>query len=525
MIDLKKKRNALISVYNKSNIRTFCRELKKRNYTIYTTTGTYHKLKKFGVHSIELTDYTHFPEIMNGRVKTLHPMIHGGILSRRGIDNNVIEKYKMILFDMVIVNFLPLDSLILNSKCTIDMVVDKIDIGGPAMIRSAAKNYKFVTVLVDTNDYDQVIKELDSNKNNMLSLETNIKLATKAFEYTSDYELNILDFFKKAVLNSKKDKRVFKEDINLKLKKVDDLRYGENPDQKAALYSFNSSDYSLSNKNMIIGSKKLSYNNIYDGDIALECVTSFEEPVCAIIKHGTPCGVSIGSSAVDAYSLAYKCDPVSAFGSVIAFNCLLDEIVVEKIIKNSFVEVILAPEITISAKKILSSKNNIRVLIYKKNLKKNIFFEIRSVNGGLLLQEKKTVNINKKWNIVTKRIPSEKEMKDARFAWLVCKFLKSNGIVCIFNGSTIGIGSGQSSRIDAVKIAINKIKNTNIKFKNIVLASDAFFPFKDCVSLSAKNSITCIIQPGGSIRDDEVIRSANESNISMIFTQERNFRH
>ncbi|CAL4042052.1 Bifunctional purine biosynthesis protein PurH [Buchnera aphidicola (Anoecia corni)] len=525
MIDLKKKRNALVSVFNKLNIVKFCQELKKRNYIIYTTTGTYQKLQQSGIHSIELTDYTHFPEIMDGRVKTLHPMIHGGILSRRKIDENTLKKYEMILFDIVVVNFLPLDNLILNPKHTIDTVVDKIDIGGPAMIRSAAKNYKFVTVVVDPNDYCKVIKEIDDYKNNQVSLTTNIQLATKAFEYIADYELNISRFFKEIVLKSEKDKCVFKEDIFLKLKKVDDLRYGENPDQKAALYSFYSSDCSLSKKNMITGNKELSYNNIYDGDIALECVTSFKEPACVIIKHGSPCGVSIGVSAVHAYSSAYKCDPISTFGSIIAFNCLLDEIVVAKIIKNSFVEGILAPEITCSAKKMLSSKKNIRVLIYKIPIKKNNFFEIRSVNGGVLLQEKKNINMDKKWNIVTKRIPSEKEMKDAKFAWLVCKFLKSNGIVCVSDYSTIGIGSGQSSRIDAVKVAINKVKNTNIKFNNIVLASDAFFPFKDCVNLAARNGVTCMIQPGGSIRDNEVIHAANKSNISMIFTQDRTFRH
>ncbi|PPI88287.1 bifunctional phosphoribosylaminoimidazolecarboxamide formyltransferase/inosine monophosphate cyclohydrolase [Candidatus Pantoea edessiphila] len=526
-------RYVLISVFDKTGIINFAKELHNRNIKILATSGTAILLMRSGIPIIEVSKYTGFPEMINGRVKTLHSKIYAGILYRRGKDDNLIQDNDIFPIDMVVANFYPFMKTITRDNCCIEEAIENIDIGGPTMVCSAAKNYKFVSVVVKNTDYDLIIDELDIN-NNSLTLDTRLKLASKAFKYLNIYSNIISDYFNNLrgdLYNNEQnnhitDENILPEIINIKLIKKKNMLYGENNHQSAAFYiQENKNNKCMSNLLKIQG-KKLSYNNIIDINTAIECLKEFNQPACVIIKHANPCGVAINHSIDDAYKRAYNTDPVSAFGGVVALNCILNKSTIELIINNQFLEVLIAPSITEIALKIINKKKKIRLVTY--NQHDQIFPQIdfKSVIGGFLIQQHNLTTIeNDKISVVTNTQPNEQQMNDAIFCWKVSKFVKSNAIVCAINGATIGIGAGQMSRIDAVKIAAIKANNAKLQIKNCVMASDAFFPFRDNIDIAAEMGISCIIQPGGSIRDKEIIKAANEHNISMIFTKIRHFRH
>ncbi|PPI88953.1 bifunctional phosphoribosylaminoimidazolecarboxamide formyltransferase/inosine monophosphate cyclohydrolase [Candidatus Pantoea edessiphila] len=521
---------ALISVSDKTGIIEFARELDKRKIRIISTGGTASLLIQAGIPVIEVSKYTEFPEMMNGRVKTLHSKICGGILYRRGQDDKMIKKYGIFPIDIVIVNFYPFKQSIIDKNCLLSDAIEKIDIGGPTMVSSAAKNYEFVAVVVRHIDYNFILDELDINKNS-LTLNTRLELAVKAFKYLAIYNNNIANYFDNLQLNIKniteyEQINSLPQKININFIKKYNMIYGENSHQSAAFYIPENIENECSSDLLKVQGGILSYNNAIDIDTAIECLKQFNEPACVIVKHSNPCGVAISDSIASAYKLAYSTDPISAFGGIIALNRELDQLTVELIIKFQFVEIIIAPSFNEMALKFISNKKKIKLIIYDK-FKKNYFnLDFKSLNIGLLVQEHnlKTIEINQ-LNIVSKTKPSKQEIADAIFGLKVSKFVKSNAIVCAKNNTTIGIGAGQMSRIDSVKIASLKANNAGLKTKNSVMASDAFFPFRDGIDIAAEMGISCIIQPGGSIRDKEVIKAADEHHISMIFTKIRHFRH
>lgn len=518
-------KNALISVSEKTNILSVAKILVQNKINLFSTGGTAQTLKKNNIQVIEIADYTKFPEIMNGRVKTLHPKIMGGILRRGDEDEAIMKLHNIYPIDMVIVNFYPFDSIQKTKKNNIDDIINNIDIGGPTLVRAAAKNYKNVIVIVDLCDFYSAITAIN---NNSMNIEKRFHLASKAFQYTLSYEETISKYFIEKSLFHKTDKtKIFPKTINLSFTKKQDLRYGENHHQKASFYVENNllQTGTVSNANQIQG-KTLSYNNIADADIALECVKEFSKPTCVIIKHGNPCGVATSHHILKSYLLAYHADPVSAFGGIIAFNDVLDEKTAEKIISNQFVEVIIVPEINNLALKILEKKENIRVLITGKLNKRKLGWDFKRTTNGLLVQEYDSYGIDyKSWSFVTQRAPREQELQDSIFCWKVSKFVKSNAIVYGRDTMTIGIGAGQMSRIDSTKLANLKVQDQGYNVIGATMASDAFFPFRDGIDSAASVGISCIIQPGGSIRDKEIIQAANEHNITMIFTNKRHFKH
>jgi phosphoribosylaminoimidazolecarboxamide formyltransferase/IMP cyclohydrolase len=508
-------KNALISVFNKSKITNLAKILVKKKINIFSTKGTRKIFKKNKIPCSKISDYTKNKEILKGQIKTLHPKIYFGILSDPIMDSQIIKKNKILSINLVIVNFYSLKEK--------ENYTQKIDIGGPSLIRAAAKNYKNVVVITDIKDYKYVIKKI--LKKEKFSIQERLKLAIKAFKYSIKYEKKIYHILKKKYDLNNQKKNFFPKKIKIILKKKENLIYGENPHQKSALYL----EKNFKKKNKIfkqIQGKKLSYNNIIDSNIALECVHQFKKPSCVIIKHGTPCGAATKKNILNAYLYAYKCDPISSFGGVIAFNRKLTSHIILKIIHTQFVEIIIAPQISKNSKKILLSKKNIRVLITN-NKKINFFknLEINLINNQFLIQEKDFDDFNfKKWKIVSKKKPTKLEIKDSIFAWKIAKFIKSNGIVYVYKKATISIGCGQTSRIFSIKDANSKINYKNMKCKKLTMASDAFLPFKDNI-YELPNNISCIIQPGGSIRDKEVIKESNRRNISMIFTNIRHFKH
>lgn len=515
-------RRALISVSDKSGIVDFAQGLAAHHVEILSTGGTYRLLKEHGVPVTEVSDYTGFPEMMDGRVKTLHPKIHGGILARRGIDDTVMNEHGIAPIDMVVVNLYPFQKTIANPDCDLATAIENIDIGGPTMVRAAAKNHKDVAIVVNASDYQRVLQEMQTNQGG-LSLTTRFDLATKAFEHTANYDGAIANYLGARV----GEPAYFPRTYNTQYVKLQDMRYGENPHQKAAFYiDPNAKDASVSTARQLQG-KALSYNNVADTDAALECVKPFAEPACVIVKHANPCGVALGSDILDAYNQAYATDPTSAFGGIIAFNRELDLNTAQTIIDRQFVEVIIAPSVSEQAAKALSSKPNVRVLasgewtsIRPANL------DYKRVNGGLLIQDTDLGMVNEdELKMVTQRSPTEQELADLLFCWEVAKFVKSNAIVYARNGRTIGIGAGQMSRVYSAKIASIKAEDEGLEVKGSVMASDAFFPFRDSIDAAAEAGITAIIQPGGSIRDEEVIASANEHGMAMVFTGMRHFRH
>ena len=510
-------KRALISVSDKTGITQFAQSLVSLNIELLSTGGTAKLLKEQGIPVIEVSDFTGFPEIMAGRVKTLNPLIHGGILARRGIDEGVMIENDIKPIDLVVVNLYPFQDTISRPECSFEDAIENIDIGGPAMLRSSAKNHKSVTVIVDSSDFQLVLDEL--NASGKTSLKTRKKLALKTFEHTAQYDGAIANY-----LGEEEDG--FSNTLNFQFTKSQALRYGENPHQRAAFYTdSNLEEVSIANSKQIQG-KPLSYNNLADADAALQCVRDFDEPSCVIIKHANPCGVASRKDILRAYQSAYQTDPTSAFGGIIAFNRELDIATAEVIINQQFVEVIIAPKINIATLKILAKKDNIRVLECGELGKPKTTFDFKKVSGGLLVQDNDIELINvDNLKCVTTIKPSDSEMNDLIFAWKVAKSVKSNAIVYVKNQMTIGIGAGQMSRIYSAKIAGIKAADENLEVEGSVMASDAFFPFRDGIDAAAKAGISSIIHPGGSMRDDEVIAAANEHGISMIFTGIRHFKH
>jgi len=511
---------ALISVSNKSGLVDFCRSLSEEfNVEIISTGGTLKVLVDAGISAIEISQFTNFPEMMDGRVKTLHPRVHGGILARREQDQEIMKENNILAIDLVVVNLYPFKETISKADVSLEEAIENIDIGGPSMVRSAAKNNKYVGVVVEPDDYTLILKEMESNGGS-LSQKMRSSLATKAFNHTANYD-TVISAYLSSVTEEDFPNRMF-----AKFQKKEVMRYGENPHQKAAFYVDETQQGNGLGNAIQLQGKQLSYNNIADTDAALECVKSFEEPSCVIIKHANPCGVATDVDITEAYQKAFEADSTSAFGGIIALNRKLEEKTAQQIIDNQFVEVIIAPGVSASAQKILNTKENIRVLEMESMDKLSSGFKFLSVTDGLLIQEIDNGSISAKdLKIVSSRGPTEEEVQDCLFAWKVCKFVKSNAIVYAKNNQTVGIGAGQMSRIDSAQIAASKAKESGFKTKGCVMASDAFFPFRDGIDVAASMGISSIIQPGGSIRDDEIIEAANEANMAMIFTGMRHFRH
>lgn len=514
-------KRALISVYDKSGIVEFARALSEKCVEIVSTGGTAKLLQDNKIPVIEVADCTGFPEMMAGRVKTLHPKIHGGLLGRRGIDDAVMAEHGIQPIDLLVVNLYPFEATIAKPDCDLAQAIENIDIGGPAMLRSAAKNYESVTVLVDSKDYGLVLLEMARNHGNV-TLATRFSLAAKVFAYTAYYDGVIANYFGK-----KESESGFPPLLFLQYEKLENLRYGENPHQKAAFYVDSSPPPASLATAVQIQGKQLSYNNIADTDAALECVKSFDMPACVIVKHANPCGVAIADSILTAYQRAFQTDPTSAFGGIIAFNRALDVETARAIVDQQFVEVIIAPDVEEEAKRVLAKKKNVRILVsgYWTN-KYTRGFNFKKVNGGLLVQDSDFVRVQDlDLETVTQRSPAGDELKDLLFAWTVVKFVKSNAIVYCKDGMTIGIGAGQMSRVYSAKIAAIKANDEGLQVAGSVMASDAFFPFRDGLDAAAQVGVTAVIQPGGSLKDEEVIAAANEHNIAMVFTGVRHFRH
>ena len=512
---------ALISVSDKSGIVDFCRELHQLGIELLSTGGTAKALMEAHIPVTEVSDYTGFPEMMDGRVKTLHPKVHGGILGRRGIDDAIMAANAIKPIDMVVVNLYPFEQTIANPECNFETAIENIDIGGPTMIRAAAKNHADVAIIVNPDDYASILAEL-KQADNKLSAKTRFNLALKSFEHTARYDTAIATYL------GKLNEVVFPDTLNLQFYHNQALRYGENPHQSAAFYREKAAAAGTIAAAQQHQGKELSYNNIVDADAALECVKTFnDKPTCVIVKHANPCGVAQADSLLDAYDKAYATDPTSAFGGIIAFNQELDEQTATEIINRQFVEVIIAPTITPAALAALEAKQNIRVLACGVWATFNTpSLDYKRVAGGLLVQDKDFGEISlDDLKIVSQRQPTEQELADLLFAWKVAKFVKSNAIVYCKNAHTIGVGAGQMSRVYSAKIAGIKAADEGLVVPGSALASDAFFPFRDGIDAAAEAGITAIIQPGGSMRDNEVIDAANEHNIAMVFTGMRHFRH
>ncbi|WP_411994134.1 bifunctional phosphoribosylaminoimidazolecarboxamide formyltransferase/IMP cyclohydrolase [Agarivorans sp. DSG3-1] len=523
-------RRALISVSDKTGIIEFSRSLAQQGVEILSTGGTAKLLAENGIEVIEVSNYTGFPEMMDGRVKTLHPKVHGGILGRRGTDDEVMETHGINAIDMVVVNLYPFAATVANPDCSLEDAVENIDIGGPTMVRSAAKNHKDVTIVVNASDYDRVLAEMASNDKS-LAHATRFDLAIAAFEHTAAYDGMIANYFGTMVPSYGDNKEgdeesKFPRTFNSQFIKKQDMRYGENSHQAAAFYVENNiEEASVSTATQLQG-KALSFNNIADTDAALECVKEFDQPCCVIVKHANPCGVALGDNIQQAYERAYQTDPTSAFGGIIAFNRELDADTAEAIVSRQFVEVIIAPAISKAAAQIVAAKKNVRLLECGKWSTKTTGLQLKRVNGGLLVQDRDQGMVNPSdLSVVSKRQPSEEELRDALFCWKVAKYVKSNAIVYAKGNMTIGVGAGQMSRVYSAKIAGIKAADENLEVAGSVMASDAFFPFRDGIDAAAEAGITCVIQPGGSMRDDEVIAAADEHGMAMVFTGMRHFYH
>jgi len=510
------KKRALISVFDKTGIVDFARKLHELDWEIISTGGTSKLLKTENIPTIDISDVTGFPECFDGRVKTLHPKLHGGFLAIR--DN--VEHQKMMAeleiepIDLVVCNLYPFRETVSKKDASHEEIIENIDIGGPSMLRAASKNYRFVTVITDIKDYEKVLNEL--KEKNETSLATREYLAGKVFHYTAAYDTLIAGYF------AKHNNEKFPDKITFTFDKKQEMRYGENPHQKASFYTdIFETEGSLSQAEQLHG-KELSYNNINDANGAIELLKEFDEPTIVAIKHANPCGVGSSANLVDACRKAYESDRVSIFGGIVAANRQLDE-ATAKILSEIFLEVVIAPSFSDEALKILSAKKNIR-LLQLSNIEKNNYksLQIKKVTGGLLVQERDDLLLDEQINYVTEKRPTEKEMQNLLFAMKVVKHAKSNAIVLAKDLMTIGIGNGQTSRIWALE---NAVKQAGENAKNAVLASDAFFPFSDCVELAAANGITAIIQPGGSMRDKDSIEAANKFGIAMIFTGMRHFKH
>ena len=510
-------KRALISVSDKRNLLSFVKELISLGYEIISTGGTKKALEDAGFKIIGISEITGFPEVMDGRVKTLHPNVHGGLLSVR--DNpkhqEEMKENKIEYIDMVVVNLYPFKQTISKENVEFSEAIENIDIGGPSMLRSAAKNHKFVTVICDCADYDTVLEEIRANGDT--TFETRSRLAAKVFRHTASYDATIARYLTTQVQEENP------ESLTITFDKKQDLRYGENPHQQAAFYAGKPQGYSMAWATQLHG-KELSYNNIQDADATLQIVKEFDEPVVVAVKHKNPCGVGIGKDVLEAWTKAFEADKVSIFGGIVATNREIDAATAQEM-KNVFLEIILAPSFTPEALEILSSKKNLRLMTFlvdRKNEDKEMFI---SVNGGMLLQnmdDKSSADYE--INVVTKKEPTAQELKELLFAMKVCKHVKSNAILLAKNNMTVGVGAGQMNRVGSAFIALEQAKKAGINY-GIVMASDAFFPFDDVVRLAAQYGVTAIIQPGGSVRDEDSIKACDELGIAMIFTGVRHFKH
>ncbi|MEX0619515.1 MAG: bifunctional phosphoribosylaminoimidazolecarboxamide formyltransferase/IMP cyclohydrolase [Pseudohongiellaceae bacterium] len=518
---------ALISVSDKTGIVEFARTLHEFDIEILSTGGTYRLLKEHDVPAIEISKYTGFPEMMGGRVKTLHPKVHGGILARRDIDGEVMAASDIPPIDLVVVNLYPFEATIAKPDCSLPDAIENIDIGGPTMLRSAAKNHGDVTVVVDPDDYELIVDQLRNN-DCAVGYATRFDLAVKAFEHTAGYDAAIANYLGCRLPDGNDNQpEKFPRTFSSQYVRQQILRYGENPHQDAAFYVEREPDeVSVSTAEQLQG-KELSFNNIADTDAALECVKTFSRPACVIVKHANPCGVAVANTIEQAYDLAFQTDPTSAFGGIIAFNRELDGPTTQKIINQQFVEVLIAPTVSEQALQIVAEKKNVRVLQCGELPSQAADgLDFKRVNGGLLIQDRDVHEMDpQNLKVVTDRSPSDDEMRDLLFAWKVAKFVKSNAIVYCRDNQTIGIGAGQMSRVYSARIAGIKAADEGLEVRGSVMASDAFFPFRDGVDAAAKAGITAVIQPGGSLRDEEVIAAANEAGMTMVFTGVRHFRH
>lgn len=521
---------ALLSVSDKSGIVDFAKGLLTHNFRLLSTGGTYKLLKDNGLDVLEVAEYTGFAEMMDGRVKTLHPKIHGGILGRRGLDDAVMALHGIDRIDMVVVNLYPFAQTIAQPDVSKEDAIENIDIGGPTMVRAAAKNHDHVSIVTNPNDYSSILGELTAS--GAISAKTRFDLAIKAFEHTAHYDGMIANFLGSR-LNDFDNADDFPRTFNVQMDKVQDLRYGENPHQKASFYvekpPVNGKlEASVSTAKQLQG-KELSYNNIADTDAALECVKSFDAPACVIVKHANPCGVAVDSDLTNAYQKAFATDPESAFGGIIAFNRELDVTTAKAIVEQQFVEVIIAPSVADGVLDITGAKKNVRVLVcgeLPKPSERQAQFDFKRVNGGLLVQDQDLGLITlDDLQVVTKVQPTQHQLEDLLFTWKVAKYVKSNAIVYGKDQRTIGVGAGQMSRVNSARIAGIKAEHAGLSPVGAVMASDAFFPFRDGIDNAAKAGITAIIQPGGSMRDDETIAAADEHGIAMVFTGMRHFRH
>ena len=525
-------RRALISVSDKTGILEFARELVALNVEILSTGGTYKLLKDNGIAAVEVADYTGFPEMMDGRVKTLHPKIHGGILGRRAIDGAVMDEHGIKPIDLVAVNLYPFAATVAKPGCDLADAIENIDIGGPTMVRSAAKNHKDVAIVVNASDYAGIVESLKAGG---LSYAQRFDLALKAFEHTAAYDGMIANYLgtidQTADTLSTEGRGAFPRTFNSQFIKAQEMRYGENPHQSAAFYvEAQKGEASVSTAVQLQG-KELSFNNVADTDAALECVKSFVKPACVIVKHANPCGVAVATDEEGgirkAYDLAYATDTESAFGGIIAFNRELDGATAQAIVERQFVEVIIAPKVSQAARDVVAAKANVRLLECGEwPVERAAGWDFKRVNGGLLVQSRDIGMITAAdLKVVTKRAPTEQEIHDLVFAWKVAKFVKSNAIVYAKNRQTVGVGAGQMSRVNSARIAAIKAEHAGLQVAGSVMASDAFFPFRDGLDNAAANGITAVIQPGGSMRDAEVIAAADEAGIAMVFTGMRHFRH
>ena len=520
MSDLRPIRRALLSVSDKTGIVELAKALVDAEVELLSTGGTAKLLAEAGLPVKEVSSHTGFPEMMAGRIKTLHPRIHGGLLGRRGTDEDVMAEHGIAPIDLLVVNLYPFEATISKEDCDLPTAIENIDIGGPAMLRAAAKNHQDVTVLVDADDYQSVIDAI--NNDGGTSLDLRFAMAAKTFSHTARYDGLIANYLGKAISGESN----YSDTFSVQFDKVQDMRYGENPHQSAAFYvEKNPAEASVSTAKQLQG-KALSFNNIADTDAALECVKQFDVPACVIVKHANPCGVAVAEDIQTAYDRAFQTDPTSAFGGIIAFNQPLDAATAKAIIDRQFVEVIIAPSIDADAEEVLSTKPNVRVLACGEWQGAVAGHDYKRVNGGLLIQDRDLGRIElDDLKIVTEVKPTEQQLQDLLFCWRVAKSVKSNAIVYARNGQTIGVGAGQMSRVYSAKIAGIKAADEGLTVAGSVMASDAFFPFRDGIDAAAEAGIAAVIQPGGSMRDEEVIAAANEHGMAMVFTGMRHFKH
>ena len=511
-------RRALISVSDKAGVADFAGGLAALGFELVSTGGTARALREAGLEVLDVSELTGFPEMMDGRVKTLHPAIHGGLLARRGVDETATEAHGVDWIDLLAVNLYPFEATILDPDCTEESAVEQIDVGGPAMLRAAAKNHARLTVVCDPADYSRVLAAI---RNDDATADLRRELATKAFTHTAHYDALISNYLRDDLTDS------FPDTLVLAGTKTGELRYGENPHQRAAYYRLAAAeDTGIAAAKQLQG-KALSFNNLADADTAIQCVGAFQDCACVIVKHANPCGGAIAATPKAAYELAYETDPTSAFGGIIAFNRPLDAETAREIVTRQLVDVVVAPSVLPAARDALAAKKNVRLLEAAcVPVDRSSSWDLRSVAGGLLVQERDPgMPEDVELKIATRRAPSSDEMDDLAFAWIVCNYVKSNAIVYAREGRTLGVGAGQMSRVVSARVAAMKAADQDLKLTGAAMASDAFFPFRDGIDIAAEHGITCVIQPGGSVRDKEVIEAADEHDIAMVFTGMRHFRH